>query len=169
MTEWQTEFHNFMELIFNAPYGSKSFWILAGLAAGVLLIFGWLIANFIFSAKRGLVVSFIAQALPGAGAIAGWIAVTIYAIPELNAGPVRDYLPLAGAILAAFLTTMIFSRFLLGVSEGKALFSVILTYACVAASIFFGGTLVETVDEGIQGLEEKKEQRDSEADSVLQF
>lgn len=169
MNEWKTELNSFLEMIFNAPYGTKPFWVSAGIALGVLLIFGWLISNFIFSAKRGIIISFIANLLPGAAAIAGWIAVTLYAVPELNAGPVRDYLPLAGAILAGFLATMIFSRFILGITEGKVLISMIMTYACVAGAIFIGGSLVKNVDSGLESLENKQNERQQESDSILQY
>lgn len=167
MAQWETEFHSFLELILGAAYGSKPFWVAAGIAGGALLIFGWLITNFVFSAKRGFIVTLLGQIVPGAAAIAGWIAVTIYAVPELSAGPVRDYLPLAGAVLAGFLATMIISRFIFGISEGASIFAVILTYVCVAGAIFLGGTLVKTVDSGMQNFQETKEQRDAETDSLL--
>jgi len=169
MTEWKPEIHSLLELLLNAPYGSKPFWISAAIAGGTLLIFGWLISSFIFSASRGFLITFIAQAIPGAAAIAGSVAVTIYAVPELNAGPVRDYLPLAGAIFAAFLSTMLLSRFLLGIKEGSAILAVIFTYACVAGAIFLGHNLVESVDSGMQNLEEKKEQRESDTNSILGY
>lgn len=169
MNVWQTELHSFLELVLGAPYGSKPFWITACIAIGVLLIFGWLITSFIFSAKRGFIIAFIGLALPGAAAIAGWIAVSIYAIPELNAGPVRDYLPLAGAIVAAFLTTMIASRFVLGITEGSTFLSVVLTYICVGGGIFLGGSLVQNVESGLEQLENSKEERNRESDSILQY
>ncbi len=169
MNEWKTELQSFLEMIFSAPYGTKPFWVTVGIALAVLLIFGWLIANFIFAAKRGFILTFIAQALPGAAAIAGWIAVTLYAVPELNAGAIRDFLPLAGAILAAFLTTMIFARILLGISEGKAFFSILLSYAFVAGAIYMGGSLVKTVDSGLDNLEHEKQERESEAESILNY
>jgi len=46
---------------------------------------------------------------------------------------------------------------------------VILTYACVATAIFLGGTLVREVDSNLDNLEHKKEEREREADSILNY
>lgn len=167
MQNWHQEFHSLLETVIGSPYGSTPFWVTAGIALASLLILGWLISSFVLQAKRGFIVTFIANLAPAAAAAAGWIAVTLYAVPELGAGPIRDYLPLAAAILGAFLGTLLLSRFLLGISEGATLISVVLTYICVAAAVFFGGTLAGEVDSGIDSLEKKKEQRDAEAESLL--
>tara|TARA_R100000027_G_scaffold61554_3_gene52978 strand:- start:9266 stop:9775 length:510 start_codon:yes stop_codon:yes gene_type:complete len=169
MTDWKTEFYSFFETILGSPYGTKPFWITAGIALGTLFILGWLIANFIFAAKRGILLTFIAQLLPIAAAAAGWVAVSIYAIPDLNAGFIRDYLPLAGAILAGFITAMIATRFFLGVSEGKSFFCVVASYACVAGAIYFGGTVVTQVDSGLEGLEMQQQEHEKETNSILDY
>ena len=168
-TDWKSEFLALLELLIGHPYGTKPFWITAGIALGTLLLLGWLIANFIFAAKRGIILTFIAQILPAAAAAAGWIAVTIYAVPDLNAGAIRDYLPLAAAILAGFLTTMIATRFFLGISEGKTFFCVVASYACVIGAIYFGGSVVTQVDSGLEGLEEVQQERERERESALPY
>jgi hypothetical protein len=166
---WKNELFRLLETVVGAPYGTTPFWITAGIALGAILILGWLIASFVLSAKRGFIVSFLAHIVPAAAAAAGWIAVTIYAVPELGAGAVRDYMPLAGAILAAFLATMLLSRFLLGISEGATLLSVLLTYACAAGAIFLGGSMVGQVDSSLDSLDEKNKQRQKETESILTY
>jgi len=168
-TAWKNELVTFSEKILGTTYGTSPFWASAAIAVGTMIIFGWLISNFVMSAKRGIIVSFLAHALPALAAAAGWVAVVLYAVPELNAGAVRDYLPLAGAVLGGFLATLLLTRFLLGISEGGCLMSVILTYACVATAIFLGGTLVREVDSNLDNLEHKKEEREREADSILNY
>jgi len=167
MDTWMQEFYSLLEIVIDSPYGSAPFWVTTGIALTCLLIIGWLISNFVFQAKRGFIVTLIANLIPAAAAAAGWIAVTIYAVPELGPGIVRDYLPLGAAILGAFLATMLISRFLFGISEMATIFSMILTYGCVAAAIFFGGTIAGEVDSGLDSIEEKKEERKSETESLL--
>jgi len=169
MTTWKDELNSVLEQITGAPIGSTPFWVTSGIALGTLLLLGWLIANFIFSAKRGIVLTFVAQILPGIAALAGWIAVTLYALPELNAGLIRDYLPLGGAVLAGFLATLLMTRFFLGISEGKTLLSVTFTYICVVASIFLGGSLVREMDSSLENLGNQTEERKKEADSILSY
>lgn len=168
-TKWKNEFFSLAETIVGAPYGSTPFWVTSGIALAAILLLGWLIASFILQAKRGFIVTFLAHAVPAAAAAAGWIAVTLYAVPELEAGAVRDYLPIGGAVLGAFIATLLLSRFLLGISEGATLVSVILTYACAAGAIFFAGSLAGEVDSSLESLEGKSEERRQEADSILNY
>lgn len=169
MDSWVQEFHFLLETVTGTPFGTLPFWVTSGIALTCLLILGWLIASFVFQAKRGFIVTFLANLIPAAAAAAGWIAMTIYAVPEMGPGLIRDYLPLAAAILGAFLATLLLSRFLLGISEGATLFSMILTYVCVGGAIFFAGTIAGEVDSGLDSIEQKTEERDSEADSILNY
>lgn len=168
-TAWKNELVALSEEILGTTYGTTPFWISAAIAVGTMILLGWLIANFVLAAKRGIIVSFLGHSLPALAAAASWVAVVLYAVPELNAGVVRDFLPLAGAILGGFLATLLLTRFLLGISEGRCLMSVILTYACVAGAIFLGGSLVREMDSSLDNLEEKKEERDRDADSILNY
>ncbi len=168
-TTWKNELVALSEKILGTTYGTTPYWISAGIAIGTMILLGWLISNFVLSAKRGIIVSFLGHALPAVAAAASWVAVVLYAVPELNAGAVRDYLPLAGAVLGGFLGTLLLTRFLLGISEGGCLMSVILTYACVAGAIFLGGSLVREVDSNLDNLEHKKEEREKDADSILNY
>jgi len=168
-TTWGDNFIELAENIFGFPYASNPFWIVLTFALGSLLLFGWLIANFIFSAKRGLVVCFIAQITPAVAAAASWIAVSLYAVPELEPGTIRDILPWVGAFLGGFLGTLLLARFFLGISEGKTFFSVIFTYAIVATVIYLGGTLVGEMDSGMDTLQEKQQERERETESILYY
>lgn len=169
MDRWNSEFRSLLETVVGAPYGTTPFWVTSGIALTCLLILGWLVTSIVFQAKRGFVITFVANLIPAAAAAAAWVAVTLYAVPELNAGPVRDYLPLGAAILGAFLGTMLLTRFLLGISEFSTIFAVVLTYVCVGASIFFAGTIAGEVDSGLEKIEEKTEERKNEADSILNY
>ncbi|MEM0965968.1 MAG: hypothetical protein AAGJ81_07475 [Verrucomicrobiota bacterium] len=169
MSKWISELKLLLEHLFGSPFGSTPFWITSGIALGTLLILGWLIASFIFSAKRGFILTFFALVLPGVAALAGSIAVNIYAVPALSAGPVREYLPIAGAVLGGFLATLILTRFMLGISEGSTVLCTIMSYACVTGAVFLGGSLVTEADSSIDNLERQSEEREKDANSILEF
>jgi len=169
MEKWNIEFRSLLESLVGAPYGTAPFWITAAIALTCLLILGWLVTSIVFQAKRGFVLTFIANLGPAVAAAAAWVAVTLYAVPEINAGVVRDYLPLAAAILGAFLATMLFTRFLLGISELSTILAVILTYICVGASVFFAGTIAGEVDTSLENIEEKTREKELEAGSILNY
>lgn len=165
-TSWSDNFLELSEIVFGFPYASNPFWIVVSFSLGALLLFGWLIANFIFSAKRGLVVCFLAQLMPAVVAAIGWIAVTIYAVPEMEPGTIRNILPWIGAFLGGFLGTLLLTRFFLGISEGKTFFSIIFTYAIVFGVIYLGGTLVREMDTGLGTLQEKRDDRERDTESI---
>jgi len=162
MAGWQTEFQNLSERILGAPFGSAPYWISLGIAVATLLIVGWIVASLIFQAKRGFILTLIAQVLPAIAAGAAHVATERYVVGEIGAGPIHDYLPLAAAILGAFLCTLTLTRWLLGIGEMASFFSVLITYACVIASVFMGSELVTQVDEGFDDIEGKKNNRDDE-------
>lgn len=167
MESWKQELHVLLETVIGSPYGTTPFWVATGIALTCLLILGWLITNFIFQAKRGFLLSFIANLIPAAAAAAAWIAVSLHAVPELSAGPIRDYLPLGAAVLGAFLGTMLLSKFILGISEGATVLAVIFTYICVGAAIYFAGTLAAEVDSSLDSIEQKSDEKKSEAEWLL--
>lgn len=134
---------------------------------GTLILFGWLIANFICQAKRGIIVTLIAQLIPAVAGIAAWSAMQIHVVPEMSAGPLRDYLPLGGAVLAAFLATVLLTRFLLAISEMAAVFSVVLSYACVVGAVYAGNTLVDSVDSGQQRIDQHRHEQGIQFQDLL--
>lgn len=166
-TSWFSHSSEAVEWLLGAPYGSTQFWIALGIAGGALLLFGWLIANFIFQAKRGIIVTLLAQLIPAAAGLAAWSALHIHVVPELSAGPLRDYLPIGASLLAVFLATVLVTRFLLGISEMAALFSVVFSYACVAGAVYAGRTLVDSVDTGQQRIEQHRQEQGNQFEDLL--
>ncbi len=136
---WTQETLLLLERLAGAPFGTTAFWVSLAVALGIVLLLGWVLANFLFAAKRGILICFLGQLLPALAGGAGWVAVRVYAVPELQPGVVREWLPWGGAGLAALLGTLLLTRWILGVSELRALLSVVLTYGGVIAFFVFAG------------------------------
>jgi len=157
---WQSEFIQLFEKIFGASAGSTPFLTIAGIALGTLVLFGWLIVNFVCSTRKGILVTFFSLAIPGILGAFGWIAAMRFGVPQLDAGPLRDQLPILVALSVVLITSFFITRKLLGTSEKACLVALVCTYACVFAAIQLGGSLVHEMDTSLSSLEEKKMQRD---------
>jgi hypothetical protein len=163
---WKSEFTRLLESVVHSPYGSVSFWTTLAIGIGTLLLVGWWVANFVCSVQRGVVVSFVSHVVPGAAGAAGWLAVAVLLVPEVEPGPLREGLPLAGAVAGAGLAAVVVTRSVLGLSATGAIVSVGLTYACVAGAILVGGSFVREMDSGLNNLADHRERRELDTRSV---
>lgn len=165
---WNREFVGLVETIIGAPEGTTPFWTTVAIAVGTLVLAGWFVANFVCSARKGIVVSFFAHTVPAAAAACGWIAARLYLVPDMAAGPLRDFLPLAAAMAAILVVSFFTTRSWLGISEGGSVVAIALTYACVAAAILLGGSLAREMDSSLRSLEAEKQQREADTQLLVQ-
>tara|TARA_R100000027_G_scaffold67731_1_gene68251 strand:+ start:5693 stop:6232 length:540 start_codon:yes stop_codon:yes gene_type:complete len=166
---WNTQFRTFFENLFGEPQGSAPFFTISCVALGSLILFSWIITNFVSDGRKGPFRSFFAQALPGLAALLGWIGTRIYAGPHIQpSSPLQTLLPILGAIIAALVVSGFTARRLAGTSVKSGIVSLVLTYAVVTGVIYLGGSLVRDMDSSLTQLEKKKEQRDNDTRSIIE-
>ncbi len=149
-----------LELAFGHGYGSTGFWVLSGVAAGGLLVFGWTLISLVLRAKSGLILTFIGLLLPLLAGLVAISAIEIHANPHIANETVRASLPWIALGVTAFLVALTLSRAVFGFREGKALFSILLVYALTAGAVYLVGGMFEQTEEGLRELEDFGEGRE---------
>ena len=84
----------FLDMVFPFEVGTSEFYILLGCAVGGMLIIARLLSG-VFGSKKGIVISVFAVAIPLLLAAVGYVAIELYALPEIKAAWAEQYLPWA--------------------------------------------------------------------------
>lgn len=162
------EITRLVEKALGESMGSPTFNIVAGIGLVSLILCGWLVANFTCSSRKGLIRSVSSQVAPVLVAVIVWAVLLRHAVPSIEQANLKTIVPIGGAVVSGLLASLLITRPLLQVSSLASVLSNLITYACVAAIVAFGGTLVRDMDSSLQGLEENKLQRESDTRSITE-
>ncbi len=146
------------------PYapGSGEFWGVVAAAAGVLLVFGWLVHHFLFAGRRGFLVVFVANFLALAAGVAAAAAVQGYA--DLHILP-KDWTwvaPAAAGVVAWLLMAVFVVRFLLGQGALGSLGTLGLSLICLVVIGWLGRSLLQNVGGSLSTIEKKEKSKVNE-------
>lgn len=153
MEPWFEEIVQLSETILGREYGTAGFWVMGGLLAGCLLVFGWSFVSLVLRARSGLIMTFVGLVLPLAVGAFALAAVEIHANPSLTNELAQQVLPWVAFGLGAFVTVLTLSRVVFGFKEGKSLLAVLFVYALAAGLIFIGRSIFESTESGLDKIE----------------
>lgn len=165
-TPWIPALQDFLELIYGNPFGEVPFWIVFAVSLAATVVFGWFVCNLLLGGKAGFIATLFAFVLIFAGGAAAYIAIELYVLDSVTNPTLISILPWAGLGLGIFIATLTLGRLVLGLSESKALFGVLLTGAAAGVCVFMTAELVKETDEAIRDTGEMIEQRESEYNTV---
>lgn len=144
----------FLVMVFRYEVGTIEFYIAAGCALVGLLVVARLLAGLLGSSK-GIFTAMAAVILPLLMGAVGYVAVELYALPQIEADWAVTYLPWSVFGVVALLTVLLLSSKLWGIGRGVAV--VVLIFAGLAgmAAQYVGQLVIDVVDSGTQQVEKR--------------
>ncbi len=159
---WLPAFQDFLELIYGSEFGTVPFWIVFAVSIASTVVFGWFICNLLLGGKAGFIATLIAFVLIFAGGVASYIAIELYVLDSITNETLISVLPWVGLGLGIFIVTLTLGRLVLGLSEVKSLFGVLLTGAAAGVCVFMTAELARETDDAIRDTGERIEERERE-------
>jgi hypothetical protein len=155
MEPWLEEIIQLSETVLGREFGTTAYWVMTGLLAGCLMVFGWSFISLVLRARSGLITTFLGLVLPLAVGAFALAAVEIHANPSLTNELAQQVLPWVAFGLGAFVTVLTLSRAVFGFKEGKSLLAVLFVYALAAGVIFLGRSIFESTESGLDKIERR--------------
>jgi len=153
MEPWFEEIFQLAETVMGREFGTPGFWVMVGLLAGCLLVFGWSFISLVLRARSGLIMTFLGLLLPLAVGAFALAATELYANPSLNSDLAQQVLPWVALGVGAFVTVLTISRAVFGFREGKSLLAVLFVYALAAGVVFIGRSIFDSTESGLDKIE----------------
>ncbi len=135
------------------------FYILSGVAAGCLIIFGKLIASALVDSKQNIMLVFIGMLVPTVFLVLGLTTADIYIVHHLENETLQIVVKLASGIGLLLLIGVQLGKIFLDVSWGKTLAAIILTYAITFAGLFLTQSGLEAFSIGARSVDKHQEKR----------
>ncbi|MFQ3225042.1 MAG: hypothetical protein ACI8Z5_001297 [Lentimonas sp.] len=145
---------DFLAMVFPYEVGTSSFYLVLGCAVGGMLLVARLFSG-VFSSSKGIVVAAFAVMIPLLLAALGYVAIELYALPEIKADWAEQYLPWATFGIVFVLAGAFISSKLWDFSRVSAVIVLVLA-GLAGMCLQYGAQLVmDVVDAGENQLEKR--------------
>lgn len=153
----------FLEMVFPFEVGTSGFYIVLGSAVGGMLVVARLLSG-VFGSSKGIVVAAFAVMIPLLLAALGYVAVELYALPEIKAEWATQYLPWATFGIVFVLAGMFVSSKLWDFSKVPAIIALVLA-GLAGMCLQYGAQMILSV---IDAGESQVEKRDRVLDESIE-
>lgn len=153
----------FLEMLFAFEFGTSEFYILLGCALGGMLVIARLLSG-VFGGTKGIVVTAFAVVVPLLLAAVGYVAIELYALPEIQAGWAEHWLPSATFGIVFVLAAMYLSAKLWDLSKVSTMIALVMAGLAGMCLQYAAQMVMGVVDAG----ETQVEQRDRVLDDSIE-
>ena len=151
----------FLVMVFGYEVGTVEFYITTGCTLVGVLVVARLLAGVLGSQKGIFVAAFAVLSPLFLGAL-GYVAVELYALPQIDADWAPTYLPWSVFGVLVLLVAIILSSKLWGIAKVSVLIVLVFAGAAGLAAQYGAQLVIEVIDAGSSQVEKRDEQLDLE-------
>jgi len=144
----------FLVMVFRYEVGTIEFYIAVSCTAVGLLVVARLLAGLLGSSK-GILAAMLAVALPLLLGTVGYVAVELYALPQIEADWAASYLPWSVFGVVAVLVALFASSKFWDIGRGAAVVVLVVAGLSGMAAQYVGQLVIDVVDTGSQQVEKR--------------
>ncbi len=155
----------FLVMIFRYEVGTVEFYIALGCTLAAILVVARLFAG-LFGSSKGIFVAVFATLLPLLLGAVGYVAVELYALPEIQAGWATTYLPWSVFGVLVLLVALVLSAKLWGIGAGSAVVTLILAGVAGLGAQYGAQLVIDVIDSGSSQVEKRDERLNREIENA---
>ena len=138
------------------------FYILSGVAAACLLIFGKLIATYLVGSEKGFLFVFIGMLIPLILIVAGLTLADLYLLHNIKNDTWQLVVKISTGLAFFLFLGVYLAKLFLSIEWGKSLAAIILTYGITFAGLFLTKSGIDAFSSGAAAVDKYQEKRAQE-------